>query len=90
MATQEQPIDHTPIDIVTALSLVIDQSYKITVGGSEPVVIGENAGSAPSAGHPLYPASARADHKEYIKPAAGLGIWIWSQRPTKVVVTEAE
>ena len=92
MATRKIAVTQTPINLITELSLVEDQAYKVTVSGANLVQLGDSDSDStpPEASHPLYPPSPRADHKEYILVESGSFPWAWSDQPSEITITEVE
>ena len=80
-------VTEAPTDLVAALSLVAGTSYLVEVVSGNPacrVVEGGNAAPTDrSYFHTVLP-----DDRLGIKPATGEEVWVWSNAPSRVVVTE--
>ena len=78
-----------PVDLVDALGLIVGTSYIVEVViGNPSVRLFDGGADAPadlSYYHVVLPGAAG---RIGVKPAASTPIWIWSEKPSRLVVTD--
>jgi len=89
MATLGETVDSTTwINIVSSLSLVVDQAYTLQNVGPTTLLLSEQT-STPISGTPFH--EVGPGETKGVAPATGLGIWIQSRyASTTIAITEAD